>query len=149
MPDQTDHCAETLRRKLELFGEQVKDLRSSLDSAESSPVGIKREIAAAEVAMKRIRDDALAARARMQLQEEERALADSGQVEAWKRDREVELLKSRAEDAEAYAAWSLIVATRAISEVKLATLKAIAARSDFRAIRRRPLHSEARYGGEG
>ena len=132
MPDQTGRCVETLRRKLELFEKQVKDLRNILDSAETSPVGIEREIEAAKAAVTRIRDDALGARARMQLREEERALADSGQVEAWKRDRELEMLRTRAEDAEAYAAWSLIVATRAISEVKLATLKAIAARADFR-----------------
>ena len=67
----------------------------------------------------------------MQLQAEEGTLASNGQVEAWKRDCDNEKLRSRAEDAEAYAAWSLIVATRAIGEVELATLKAIATRIDF------------------
>ena len=92
---------------------------------------IERKMAAAECAVKRIEDDSLAARARMQIQAEERALAANGQVEAWKQDRDRGRLRSRAEDAEAYAAWSLIVATRAIGDVELATLKAIAARLDF------------------
>ena len=131
MRGRTDSSAESLRRKLEGFESLMGDLRRRLDSTDTSPGGIKGEIEAAEAAVNRVKDDALGARARMQLQKEERALADSGQVEAWKRDREGEALRSRAEDSEAYAAWSLIVATRAIGEVRLAALKAIAARMDF------------------
>ena len=90
-----------------------------------------REIAVAEAAVKRVKDDALAARPRMQVEEQEGALVTSGEIAAWKRDREMEKLRQLAKDAEAYAGWSLIVATRAIDEAELATLKAIAARMDF------------------
>ena len=132
MRDQTDRSVASLLRKLEKFEEHLRDLQKRMSTEnESSPGEIERKIEAAESAVKRIQDDSLAARARMQLQAEESTLASNGQVEAWKRDCDNEKLRSRAEDAEAYAAWSLIVATRAIGEVELATLKAIAARMDF------------------
>ena len=132
MRDRTDSSVESLRRKLEGFEEHLRDLKKVMSTGHAVSRGeIERKMAAAERAVKRIEDDSLAARARMQIQAEERALAANGQVEAWKSDREMEKLRSRAEDAEAYAAWSLIVATRAIGDVELATLKAIAARLDF------------------
>ena len=132
MRDQTDRSVESLRRKLEAFEEHLRDLKKIMSTGhEVSSDEIEGRIKAAESAVKRIKDDSLAAKTRMQIQAEEGALADSGQVEAWKGDRDNEKLRSRAEDAEAYAAWSLIVATRVIGEVELATLKAIAAQMDF------------------
>jgi chromosome segregation ATPase len=131
MRDQIDRSVESLYRKLAGFEERLSNLKRKIEAAETSRGGIGREIAAAETALKRIDDDAQAAKVRMQLQAEERALAASGQVGEWKRDRESEKRRSRAEDAEAFAAWSLIVATRAIDEAELATLQAIAARMDF------------------
>ena len=132
MRDRTDSSVESLRRKLEGFEKRLRDLKKRMSTGyEGSRSEIEKKIEAAESAVKRIQDDSLAARARMQLQAEESTLASNGQVEAWKRDRDNEKLRSRAEDAEAYAAWSLIVATRTIDEAELATLKAIAARMDF------------------
>ena len=132
MRDQTDSSVESLRRKLEAFEEHLRDLKKMMSTGHEMLRGeIERKIEATDRAVKRIKDDSLAARARMQLQAEEGTLASNGQVEAWKGDRDNEKLRSRAEDAEAYAAWSLIVATRVIGGVELATLKAIAARMDF------------------
>ena len=132
MLDQTDSSVESLRRKLEAFEEHLRDLKKMMSTGhEVSSDEIEGRIEAAERAVKRIKDDSLAAKTRMQIQAEEGALADTGQVKAWKRDREMEKLRSRTEDAEACAAWSLIVATLAIDEVELATLKTIAARMDF------------------
>jgi len=131
MRDQINRSVESLHRKLAGFEQRLRNLKRTIEAAETSRGAIGREIAAAEVALRRIEDDAQAARARMQLQAEERALAANGQVEEWKQDREMEKLRSRAEDAEACAAWSLIVATRVIDEAELATLRAIAARMDF------------------
>ncbi len=132
MRERTDSSVESLRPKLEGFEKRLRDLKKRMSTGyEGSRGEIEKKIEAAESAVKRIQDDSLAARARMQLQAEEGTLASNGQVEAWKRDCDNEKLRSRAEDAEAYAAWSLIVATRAIGEVELATLKAIATRIDF------------------
>jgi len=132
MRDRTDSPVESLHRKLGGFEKRLRDLKKRMSTGyEGSSSEIEKKIEAAESAVKRIQDDSLAARARMQLQAEEGTLASNGQVEAWKRDCDNEKLRSRAEDAEAYAAWSLIVATRAIGEVELATLKAIATRIDF------------------
>jgi len=132
MLDQTDSSVESLRRKLEAFEEHLRDLKKMMSTGHEMLRGeIERKIEATDRAVKRIKDDSLAARARMQLQAETGTLASNGQVEAWKRDCDHEKLRSRTEDAEAYAAWSLIVATLAMDEVELATLKAIAARMDF------------------
>lgn len=132
MSNRTDSPVESLHRKLARFEKRLRDLKKRMSTGyEGSRSEIEKGIEAAESVVKRIQDDSLAARARMQLQSEEGTLASNGQVEAWKGDRDNEKLRSRAEDAEAYAAWSLIVATRAIGEVELATLKAIAARMDF------------------
>ena len=132
MRDRTDSSLESLRRKLETFEERLWDLKKSMSTEhEVSRDEIETKIEVAEAAVKRIKDDALAAQARMNVQAEARALAANGQVEAWKCDRDMEKLRSRAEDSDAHAAWSLIVATRAIDEAELATLKAIAARMDF------------------
>ena len=131
MLDQTDSSVESLRRKLEAFEEHLRDLKKMMSTGHEMLRGeVERKIEATDRAVKRIKDDSLAAKARMQIQAEEGALATNGQVEAWKRDRTMEKLRSRTEDAEAYAAWSLIVATLAIDEVELATLKALAARMD-------------------
>ena len=132
MRDQTDSSVESLRRKLGAFEEHLRDLKKMMSTGHEMLRGeIERKIEAADRAVKRIKDDSLAAKARMQIQAEEGGLATNGQVEAWKRGRTMEKLRSRTEDAEAYAAWSLIVATLAMDEVELATLKAIAARMDF------------------
>ena len=132
MRDRIDSSVESLRRKLAVFEKRLRDIKEQMSTGYGvSRSEIERKMEAAEGAVKRIEDDSLAARARMQIQAEESALASNGQVEAWKRDRDREKLRSRTEEAEAYAAWSLIVATGAIGEVELATLKAIAARMDF------------------
>lgn len=102
-----------------------------IEAPKASRGEIARGIATAEAALNRIEDDARAAKIRMQLQAEERALEEGGQVGTWVRDRDQGKLLSRAEDLEAYAAWSLIVAARAIDEAVLVTLKAVEARMDF------------------
>ena len=110
----------------------VHELKVKIDDdREATKAAIEREIDDAKAALQRVRDDAGAARARMKAQLAERKAESADLIAEWKRHGEVDELERRAEDAEAYAAWSLIVATRAIDEVELATLKAIAARMDF------------------
>jgi hypothetical protein len=109
----------------------MRTLRRTIEASGASRESLGRSIAIAEASSNRIKGDAMAAQARMHAQAEAEVLDASDNVGPWKRGGETEKLRSRAEGAEAYAAWSLIVATRAICDVELATLKAIAARMDF------------------
>ena len=126
-----DRPADGLRRRLGEFEERMRTLRRTVEASGASRESLGRSIAIAEASSNRIKGDAMAAQARMHAQAEAEVLDASDNVGPWKRGGETEKLRSRAEGAEAYAAWSLIVATRAICDVELATLKAIAARMDF------------------
>jgi hypothetical protein len=124
-----DLPADGLRRKLEEFEDRARALRRRIEAGRTSRESLRQAIAFAEAALNRVKDDATAARTRMQAHDE--ALAPNGGVGPWQRDGEVERIRRGAEDAEAYAAWSLIVATQAICEVELASLKAMGARMDL------------------
>lgn len=126
-----DRPVDGLRRRLGEFEERMRTLRRTIEASGASRESLGQAIADAEVALKRVKDDAMAAQERMHAHADAEALAANGQVELWKRDGEIEKLRSRVEGIEAYAAWSLIIATRAICDVELATLKAIAARMDL------------------
>ena len=126
-----DRPADGLRRRLGEFEERMRTLRRTIEASGASRESLGRSIAIAEASLNRVKGDAMAAQARMHAQAEAEVLDASDNVGPWKRGGETEKLRSRAEGAEAYAAWSLIVATRAICDVELATLKAIAARMDF------------------
>ena len=126
-----DRPVDGLRRRLGDFEERMRTLRRTIQASGASRECLGQAIAVAEASSNRIKGDAMAAQVRMHAQAEAEALVANGQVERWKHDGEIEKLRNRAEGAEAYAAWSLIVATRAICDAELATLMAIAARMDF------------------
>lgn len=124
-----DRPVDSLRRRLGEFEERMRTLRRTIEASGTSRESLSRAIAVAEASSKRVTGDAMAAQERMQVRAE--ALAANGHVGLRKREGEAEMLRSRVEGIEACAAWSLIVATRAICDVELATLKAIAARMDL------------------
>lgn len=124
-----DRPVDSLRRRLGKFEERMRTLRRTIEASGTSRESLSRAIAVAEASSKRVTGDAMAAQERMQVHAE--ALAANGHVGLRKREGEAEMLRSRVEGIEACAAWSLIVATRAICDVELATLKAIAARMDL------------------
>jgi hypothetical protein len=126
-----DRPADGLRRRLVEFEGRMRTLRRTIEASGASRESLGRSIAIAEASLNRVKGDAMAAQARMHAQAEAEVLAASDNVGRWKGGGETEKLRSRAEGAEAYAAWSLIVATRAICDVELATLKAISARTDL------------------
>ncbi len=104
-------------------------LRGMLEASETSRDSVEGAIAFAEAEWNRVKDDASAAHARVRAQAKTVAASDSGELS--KGDGEIGKLRGEAETAEAVAAWSLIVATRAICEVELATLKALAVRMEL------------------
>jgi len=125
-----DHFCENLSDKLRGMEDRVSGFKAKLGSNRAvTSAAIDRHLEEAEAALARTKDDAEAARARMISQEHKR-LTVGESIAEWKRNREIDKLERRAEDTEAYAAWSLLVVLGAIEEAELAALQAIAARLD-------------------
>ena len=126
-----DQFCDQLRDKLNGIEDRVNDFKAKIASdREATKAAIDKEVDVASTALQKIKDDAEAARARMKAQVHEQKADTEDLIAEWKRRRDVEKLERRAEDAEAYAAWSVIVAAGAIDEADLATMQAIAARLD-------------------
>ena len=83
----------------------MRTLRRTIEASGASRESLGRSIAIAEASSNRIKGDAMAAQARMHAQAEAEVLAASDNVGRWKGGGETEKLRSRAEGAEAYAAW--------------------------------------------
>jgi len=131
MREPVDRFCDDVRCRLTRIERRISELKEKISRDRQTTVAtIERDIAGAEAACTRVADDAEAARARMRALVEKRAQTEK-RVAEWKRSRKLDKLRRRGEDAEAYAAWSMIVADEAIDDVDLAALLAIAARLDF------------------
>ena len=132
MSQRIDQFCDQLRRRLNAIEERLNELQQKIQQDhEATRNSIARDVRAAEGTLNRIKGDADAARIRM-LAEVEKGKCESEEVvAAWMSNRETEKLERRAEDAEAFAAWSMMVAASAIDEADLAALEAIAARLDL------------------
>ena len=118
-------------RSLKRIIDRLSHLRTMVESDhDDAKARIGEELNEAEAALRRVRDDADAARERMRERLAEKKADVEEVIAEWKRKRDVDSLERHARQAEAYAAWSLIVARAAIEETNLATIQAIAARLD-------------------
>ena len=130
-PDHVDQLCDHLRDRMDTVGERVRDVKVKLDcDREATKNAIDEEVRAAREAHNRIKDDADHARARMKAQLHEQKGLTEDMIAEWKRKRQVDKLGRRAEDAEAYASWALMVAEASIHEAEFAALQAVAAHLD-------------------
>ena len=130
MTDRTDRFCDNLCDKLTGIEYRVTNLKAKIDRDRAATrATIDQQLDEATAALARTKDDAEAARARM-ISQEQNLLTVGESIAEWKRNREIDKLERRAEDAEANAAWSVLVAIGAIEESELAALQAIAARLD-------------------
>jgi len=130
MTDRTDRFCDNLCDKLTGIEYRVTNLKAKIDRDRAATrATIDQQLDEATAALARTKDDAEAARARM-ISQEQNLLTVGESIAEWKRNREIDKLERRAEDAEANAAWSVLVAVGAIEESELAALQAIAARLD-------------------
>lgn len=130
MTDRTDRFCDNLCDKLTGIEYRVTNLKAKIDRDRAATrATIDQQLDEATAALARTKDDAEAARARM-ISQEQNLLTVRESIAEWKRNREIDKLERRAEDAEANAAWSVLVAIGAIEEAELAALQAIAARLD-------------------
>ena len=126
-----------LSKSLKRIVDRLSHLRTMVESDhEDAKARIGKELDEAQAALWRVRDDANAARERMRERLPEKKADVEEVIAEWKRKRDVDSLERHAQQAEAYAAWSIIVARAAIEEMNLATMQAIAARLDVEGPRR-------------
>lgn len=131
MNKRVDQFCDHVRDKLEGIEVRVIELKAKVGSdREATKAAIDKEVHAAEATLVKVKDDADAARARMKAQLQENTAVTQDVIAEWKRNREADMLERRAEDAETFAAWSVLVAAEAIDEADLAAMQAIAARMD-------------------
>jgi len=130
MTDRTDRFCDNLCDKLTGIEYRVTNLKAKIDRDRATTrAAIDQQLDEATAVLARTKDDAEAARARM-ISREQNLLTVRESIAEWKRNREIDKLERWAEDAEANAAWSVLVAVGAIEEAELAALQAIAARLD-------------------
>ena len=130
MTDRTDRFCDNLCDKLTGIEYRVTNLKAKIDRDRATTrAAIDQQLDEATAVLARTKDDAEAARARM-ISQEQNLLTVRESIAEWKRNREIDKLERWAEDAEANAAWSVLVAVGAIEESELAALQAIAARLD-------------------
>ena len=135
MSQRIDQFCDHLRRRLNAIEKRLSELQKKIEQdRETTRNSIARDVKAAEGSLYRIKDDANAARARMLAEVAKRKGESEEVIAEWMRNRETEKLERRAEDAEVFAAWSMMVAAAAIDEADLAALEAIAARLDLESI---------------
>ncbi len=132
MSGRVDQFCDKLSGKLNRIEGRVNDLKAKIQNdGEAARAALDKEVDVAKAALRKVKDDADAARARMKQRQKNKKAETEDAIAQWKRNREMDKLQRRAEDAEAYAAWSFIVAGEAIDEAHLATVQAIAARHDL------------------
>ena len=120
-----------LSNSLKRMVDRLSHLRTMVESDhDDRRARIGEELDEAEAAFRRVRDDADAARERMRERLPEKKADVEEVIAEWKRKRDVDSLERHAQQAEAYAAWSMIVARAAVEEMNLATMQAIAAQLD-------------------
>ena len=120
-----------LSNSLKPIVDRLIHLRTMVESDDDDGrARIGEELDKAETAFRRVRDDADAARERMRERLPEKKADVEEVIAEWKRKRDVDSLERHAQQAEAYAAWSIIVARAAVEEMNLATMQAIAAQLD-------------------
>ena len=132
MSGRVDQFCDKLSDKLDRTVGRVNDLKAKIQSdGEAGRAALDKEVDAAKAARRKVKDDADAARARMKQRQKKKKAETEDAIAQWKRKGEVDKLERRAEDAEAYAAWSVMVAAEAMDEAHLAIMQAIAARLDL------------------
>jgi len=134
---------------------RVNDLETRIgDGREATREGIQAAVECSEAVFRRTKDDAEAARRRMADRCGKKEAEVRKAMAGWGRNRVLEELERRAEDAEACAVWSVMVTSAAIDETELVGLRAVASRMEADAValgepprqlpseRRRPRGSE-------
>jgi enolase len=130
-----DNFTKQLHDNLEAVEDRVKSLKKSIQSAPKktqAEIQLKLDEAKTTLDAKKQEFDEYRAKLKTQFDEKESELKSN--VEEWKASREIKKLEHRADKAEDYAATLIFLAMATIEEAEEATLAAIAARLDAKAV---------------
>jgi hypothetical protein len=131
MSKRLDKFCNGVRDRLHSLERRVKALTAKVESnGEVSKATIDTAVREARATREVRRADAEAARINMKERLRAQREETEDRIAQWKLNREIDRLQRRADDAEDYAAWSILVAVDAIDEADLAVMEAIAGRLD-------------------
>jgi exopolysaccharide biosynthesis protein len=131
MNEKIENLHKELRAKVDEADKQIKDLQASAkDATDKAKVEVKAQLAALDNRAKGQRAKLDAAEAKAKAWLNQKKLATSEKIAAWKAQREVSKLTAHADGAEQYAVTSMQLAVSAVDEAERAIVEAVVARMD-------------------
>jgi hypothetical protein len=130
-----DNFTKKLHDNLEGVEDRIKSLKTSIQSIPQKTqdeIQSKLNQAKANLDAKKSEFDQYRVKLKTQFEEKESEVKLN--IEEWKESREVKKLEHRADQAEDYAATSILLAIAALDEAEKVTLEAISARLDAEAV---------------
>jgi hypothetical protein len=131
MSERIDQFCENLRIKLTSMDDNMQALKAKIDKqAQTAEKDARAQLDAVNKRMEQERAKVTAAENDMKKWADERKVATSEKIAEWKAKLEKAKLRSRAENAEGYAAAAAVVAMAALDAAEQASLEAWLARKD-------------------
>ena len=139
MNETIDNFCKELRTKLDGVDKRIKDLKAVAKQAtEKAKVEAKAQLTALENRAKDQRAKIQSAEAKTKAWLEEKKMATSEKITAWRAQRDVEKLAAHADSAEDYAVACIQLAAAAVDEAERAAVEAVVARMDADAAQASP-----------
>ncbi len=131
MSERIDQFCENLRIKLTSMDDNMQALKGKIDKqAQTAEKDARAQLDAVNKRMEQERAKVTAAENDMKKWADERKVATNEKIAEWKAKLEKAKLRSRAENAEGYAAAAAVVAMAALDAAEQASLEAWLARKD-------------------
>ena len=131
MSDKVDKFCEALRVNLTRVEDCIAKVGENLKSAsKTAEEEVKSKLDGLKAAHENNVDKILEAKTKIEARVAEKKAEINSTVREWKKNREISKLESRADAAEAYAAFAVEFAMAAAVEADIASLEAVAARID-------------------
>ena len=135
MGKRIDEFCEHLRLKLTSIDNSMEALNSKIEKkAQSAEQDVQNYVDGVKKRIEQDRAKVTAAEADVKKWMEERKASTDAKIAEWKTKREVAHLKSRAENAETYAAAAAVIALASVDEAEQAALEAWLARKDVESV---------------
>jgi hypothetical protein len=131
MHEKMDNFVHQLRVKLDAADQRIKALKASAKTTtEKAKIDAKAQLAALEAHAKEQQSRLQSAQAKTKAWVDQKKMATSEKIAAWKQKHEVDKLVSHANHADDYAVASMQLAIVAVDEAERAALEAVVARID-------------------
>ena len=129
MSERVDKFCEKLRTDLNAVEERLDRIKQRIETSKTeSRAAVESKIAEVKAKVDAQKRKAEDAKVKMKSRIEEKKAETSAKIEEWKANREQHKLEKRADRAEDYAVWCIVVADDSVYAADLAALEAIEAR---------------------